>query len=239
MRKRLFLLIVWAFIRPATAMDYILEKVAGSPYQVTSEWGTWPGFIATPLGMLQEPGKKSFVLEFDLRSQGYFSAQNIGHVSVGIRGQFAGIEHLGGRGIIIGNVIDYPEFATHAGCGPTSQTPVIAIESYWPGDNCVLGWTESEPLKNDVSYRIQVKNSDVWKNPIHKAKLIEYRLMAQENGQWVTRSQMKAWDLAPLGGNFTASAGNVSPDLGGWWIGEVFSTHSWKIFISNLHTWQE
>jgi hypothetical protein len=239
MTMPLFLLIILVFIGPAAAADYVLEKVTEAPYQVTSAWGSWTGFIATPPGVLLESGKKSFVLEFDLLSHGYFSEENIGHISVGIRGEFGGIEHLEGRGIIIGNVTGYPEFATHAGCGPTSKTNVIAIESYWPGDNCVLGWTESEPLKDDVAYRIQVRNSDVWKSPIHRAKLIEYRLMAQENGQWVVRSQIKVWDPPPLSGNFTASPGNVSPDLGGWWIGEVFSTHSWKVLISNLHTWQE
>lgn len=155
-------------------------------------------------------------LEFEFEAENYFGPQNVGHVTVGVRGNSIAV---GGRGVVIGNLTLYGfpnEF-----CQQTSAIDVVAIESYWADNNCVYGGTtQSVALDNRTRYKVTVES-------IVTGRIAYglYKLDARQN--WVRLSERSVND------KFNDK---VYPALAGWWIGEVFSTHHWYIDFYNVKT---
>lgn len=200
----------------------------GESRQVAAPFASWQGTIALPAGTKMPAGAVGAQLRFEFLSQNYFSSANIGHFTIGIRGEALldanndGQTDLQGRGIIIGNVSAMSPYGTR--CGPTPLTNTIAIESYRAGGNCVYGSQTAGPsLMDGVRYRITIRSEN--SSAGIKAEYISYLLERQDGGQWSPLLVKRIAD------DYVAS---VSPDLGSWWIAEVFSQHDWQVDLTNV-----
>ncbi|MDH0896641.1 MULTISPECIES: hypothetical protein [unclassified Pseudomonas] len=147
-------------------------------------------------------------LEFEFESADYFSPKNIGHLTIGIRGESIAV---GGRGIVMGNLTQYG--FPGGRCQQTNQNNVAAIESYWPDNNCVYGGeTQSAQLRNGERYKVRVESL--------RNGLIRYYLYLRED---------EDWRLITSAGVHDDFNDKVQANLAGWWIAEVFGTHQWRV----------
>lgn len=180
---------------------------------VQAPWDTWNGPIATPPGTKLPAGCSAMRMGFEFRSPDYFSANNLGHFAIGIRGNLD--NGLLGRGVILGNVTALPPDQA------TRQTNTLAVESFWREAVHVYGpQTEGPPLQNDVDYRVLIECSRV------DATAIGYAIEQKVNGRWTGRVRRRVLD--------TFGRGQVPADDGGFFIAEVFSEHRWEMHIRNL-----
>lgn len=185
---------------------------------VESNEGTWWGFPRSQPDLRIPEGATEMGMRFEFITDNYFTNGNKGHFAVGIRGD--GYNDLLGRGIVIGNVTEL------AGDSATSQPAAIAIESFWTTGNAVYGKAgESVELKNNTHYRVSIVSKG------ERAETIGYTLEKKVEGHWVKLATREMVDYKGIG--------KTDPTLGGWFIAEVFSTHSWKFNISNLTVWYE
>lgn len=162
------------------------------------------------------PGTYGQRLEFEFQAHNYFGQENIGHMTIGVRGESIAV---GGRGIVIGNLTEYG--SRDAACQPTTSRNVIAIESYWSDGNCVYGSTsQSSTLSNDQRYKVVIDSATDGN--------IGYKLFAKTtNNAWQLLDQIYISDTF----NY-----KVEQNLSGWWIAEVFSTHQWTVDFYNIKT---
>jgi hypothetical protein len=208
------LLILLAFLcAPAFAADYVITKQNGV-VSIEAEWGSWTGYISTPPKVLN--GDKH-TLSFDFTSPDYFSPENVGHFAIGVNGNGYTIE---GRGIVIGNVSGYP--GNSRGCFQTQNVNSITFESFWTTGNCVMGWAESELLKNDILYHVSISSE--------KSGVISYSLYQYIGPKKYLVSSQKTFDY---------SNNNSAVDNGGWFIAEVFSNHDWTMYLDNVTETEE
>lgn len=185
---------------------------------VESNKGTWFGPVLSQPGITMPTGYTTMGMRFEFTTDSYFSASNAGHIAIGIRGD--GYNGLLGRGIVIGNVSGL------SGDSGTSQAAAIAIESFWATGNAVYGKaTEGTVLENDTLYRVTIVSKGV------DAEVIGYTLEKKIDAYWVTVDQREVVDHK--------GKGQVSADLAGWFIVEVFSNHAWNYQIKNLNVWYE
>lgn len=199
---------------PASAgTDYVLTRKNGVT-TVESPWGSWTGYIATPPKTLE--GQRHN-LSFDFTSPDYFRDGNSGHFAIGIHGNGYAIE---GRGVVLGNVAAYPDFGD--GCRGSTLPNAVVFESYWASGNCVMGWSESPALRNGALYHLKISSG--------KDRVISYELHQYINSKRYLIAERKTYDY---------SANESSPDNGGWFIAEVFSSHDWTLRISNLEEWAD
>lgn len=203
--------------------DYLLTHTVGDINQMTvsSRYGTWRGYIGTAA-----PAVARHRLRMVFSTPDFFSDQNIGHIAIGLRAtsRFVGGDlstlELTGRGVVIGNVSQY--HTTRAGCPGTTHRAAVAIETWWRDGagqhNCVMGWTQSPPLAAHQLYRLTVEARDV-----AGVETIGYVLEQFTTAGWQTVADRLAWDHTP-----------AAPSGGGLFLLEVFSTHSWNFYISDL-----
>ncbi|MES2821851.1 MAG: hypothetical protein V4812_22995 [Pseudomonadota bacterium] len=186
----------------------------GTDLVVQAPWDTWNGPIATPPGTKLPLGCSAMRMSFEFRSADYFSADNIGHFAIGIRGNLD--NGLLGRGIILGNVSAlHPDEATR-------QVNTLAVESFWREGVRVYGpQTEGPALRNNEDYRVTIECSRV------DATAIGYMIERKVGGRWTERVRKRVID--------TFGKGKVPADDGGFFIAEVFSQHRWQMHIRNLN----
>lgn len=133
MIKNLLLFIMFFVPTMVFATDYTIVK-KGEVRTIMSSWGaTWTGYISTDPKKLPI-GQESHKVSFDFSSPDYFK--------VGINGNGYTIE---GRGVVLGNVFGYPDAG--AGCFGSTEENAVVFESFWKTGNCVMGWSESVPLR--------------------------------------------------------------------------------------------
>ena len=176
-------------------------------------------------------------IEFEFYSPNYFIDANQGHFAIGVRGSAVldgngdGRPDVQGHGVILGNVSAYPPQPGHPACGPTRWPNTVAIESFWAGGNCVWGpddarqGSPSQPVVNHRWYRLRVVSTrDTTTRPARRS--IQYQLWQQTPaGRWQRIAHRRVPDDA---------RNRSDPRLGGWFVGEVFSTHDWDLFVRRL-----
>jgi hypothetical protein len=207
--------------------DFVLSKT-GNVRSVASGGRVWQGHVDSDPGAVPPPGASTHHLAFDFESDDYFRRDNRGHFAVGLRGDARsdangdGAPDLRGGGVVLGNVTEYPR---HGDCGPTKRPSTIAIESFWAGGNCIHPLSEGPELRNGTRYRVAVSyRVAAGATP---ARRITYTLSQRTAGGWTriaTRSVDDRINPSP-------------PDLGGWFLVEVFSTHDWTFRVYNLRQW--
>ncbi len=191
--------------------DYTITK-KGETRTIVSNWGaTWTGYIATPPKKLPL-NKDEHKVSFDFSSPDYFKAGNTGHIAVGVNGNGYTIE---GRGVVLGNVSGYPD-KVH-GCFAATEENAVVFESFWKTGNCVMGWSESVPLRNNIVYHIAITSS--------VDKVIEYSLYQYVGSTRYHLTTQRTYDY---------SSNDSAVDNGGWFLAEVFSAHDWTLYITNL-----
>lgn len=188
-------------------------------------------FERAPGPPLRSNERQTMTLEF--RGSNYFSPGNIGHFAIGIRGDSLkdvdGDQHRDvlGRGVVLGNVTQYPAQPGQRDCGPAHQTNSLVFESFWAGGNCVFGGHPppgGHPILRDgVWYRLQL-----WSGPQcnRRGLFIGYALAElRPDKRW----KFVASHIVP------DDSRNTSPShLSGWFIGEVSSRHDWTMRIRGL-----
>lgn len=196
--------------------NYVLTNQGGVKTTTSTFFGSWDGAI------MVKPSNgptSSHTVQFEISSPNYFSPQNIGHISVGVRG--SATNSLQGRGIVIGNLTEYT--IVGQGCSKTPYNNTIAIESYWTTSNCVWGeTTSSEVFQNNVKYRVTVSNVDAESGD--KAKIIKYKVERWNGWTWYPGPEQAVYDYK----------NSLSSNFNGWWLLEAFSTHDWTIYINNV-----
>lgn len=216
----LLLLIIspWCTAQVISHGDYVLSHAATDYNQFSvrsSRYGQWRGFIGSGPDAPAPDGEWTHELQFTFWSPDYFTDANQGHIAVGLGGGYSS-SHLQGRGVIIGNV---SQWSQGPGCRHTLHINAVAIESFWRGGNCVMGWTSSAPLRNNHYYRLTISTTYAEHDHYVSYRLDEYDLGAG----WRLLSQYRVFDYSA---NSSAGAG--------FFILEVFSTHAWTVFLSDV-----
>ena len=165
-------------------------------------------------------GMHSQVMRFRFRSRGFFTQEPGAHVDLGLTGAWrkddpATPVHEGllvGRGIIIGNVSQAQQ-----GC---AGARMIQIEAFYRRGNRLFGDSCSPPLQEQAWYSLSV--------------------VAGSNGQigYVLRD---AWGEVLARHLVHDLTDQVPADLGGWWIGHVFSNSNvqadWAVDFAGLEVY--
>lgn len=144
-----------------------------------------------------------------LKSFGYFTESNIGHIvfMVGMS-EYIGLDHSG-NGVIIGNTTEYRK---HSGvCTGNPRLNAIATETFYPNGNCVYGNDNGLTMRDGVEYTITITVDDLLKT-VRTQTVDEY---GDESD--VTTSTIFS-DISLKGKH--------------WGIAEVMSRHSWSVYIS-------
>lgn len=212
--------------------DYVVTQQAGDPQPtITAPWGSWTGYIAYSATM---SSLSTHELVFEFESPDYFksSPANPEHWAVAVRADGVtdadgdGATDTRGRGVIIGNVTNYP---SNPPCGPTQNPRAIAMEAFFVGGNCVFGGTtESQPLSNNTRYKLHVISRMVswFTGEIEN----EYQLWKRVGGPW----QLLNVELyvERLGDNPSPST------LGGFFLSTLNAEQAWSFYIYNLTSYK-
>lgn len=195
---------------------------------ITSPWGSWEGYVATP--NLNPPvGALEHVIQFEFKSEGYFTERNTGHFVVGLRSRIDGT-NLASNGIILGNVSAY--YNPQTLCGPADKQNAATMAVFFAGGNCVLGsQTTSVTLKDKTDYFIIFVAGEYRQKAVKNADgYLRYYLMEKVADEWVVVDQ-KSYDIPLV--NFAPNSFRVMP-YGGWFIAENMSQHYWHFKIKDL-----
>lgn len=195
---------------------------------ITAPWGSWEGYVATP--NLNPPvGALEHVIQFEFKSEGYFTERNTGHFVVGLRSRIDG-NNLASNGIILGNVSAY--YNPQTLCGPADKQNAATMAVFFDGGNCVLGsQTTSVTLKDKTDYFVIFVAGEYRQKAVKNADgYLRYYLMEKVAGEWVVVDQ-KSYDipLVKLSSNYFG----IMPH-GGWFIAENMSQHYWHFKIKDL-----
>ncbi|MEM7054630.1 MAG: hypothetical protein AAF446_08800 [Pseudomonadota bacterium] len=179
-------------------------------------------------------------LVFDFESPDYFGPDLTGHWAIAIRADGVsdrsgnGRPDLEGRGLILGNVSGIDEAFP---CGPTGTESTITMEAFWAGGNCVFGRsTEGPRLENNTRYRVQLVSS---------VQAIPWLTLFINN-------RYRLWRIEPSGQAILIGSGTyyetltgsiplnnpAAKNLGGFFITEVMSQHSWQFAIFDLQLFE-
>lgn len=217
--KSLLFIILMSFTLPtfSQTLNYLVKRENGVVSVTSSIFGSWYAnpLLAHPIIIGTFSTQKPYKLEFEFSSNDYFIESNSGHFAVGMQGSYwqaTGRAAITGRGVVIGNVSAYPNSGK---CSPQPYGHRVSLEGFYGTTNCVYGnSTASIPLINGEKYKITITAHD---------RVVSYNLFQKVQNRWVSVSSAAVYDD---GG---------SADYGsGWWITEVFSTHSWTFNIANL-----
>lgn len=192
-------------------------------------------YLVAPQQPVPTGDRQELSLEF--YATGYFTPDNLGHFAIGLRGDASadvtgdGRPDVRGRGVVLGNVSDYPRQPNHPHCGPAHDANSLVFESFWAAGNCVYG--PSVPvgghpvLRNGVWYRLTLWSGPACSNRSTRLAM-GYTLWQQ------ARNARTRWQRV-ASHQVLDDARNTSPaSLDGWFIGEVFSRHDWSLRMRNI-----